>query len=107
MTPELFTKLMTAVFSIIGILISAYLIPYIKTKMTAQDIEKLVEYAKIAVRCANQIFTPEQWKEKKGYVMQLVQNFMEENLHIKLTEQQIDTIIEGLVNEVKKSDSNS
>lgn len=104
MTPEVFTKIMTAIFSILGILISTYLIPYIKSKMTAQDIEKLIAYAKIAVRCANQIYTPEQWEEKKEYVVKMVQEFMEKNLHIALTEDQIHTIIEGLVNEVKRED---
>lgn len=104
MTPEVFTKIMTAIFSILGILISTYLIPYIKSKMTAEDIDKFIAYAKIAVRCANQIFTPEQWEEKKQYVMDMVKVFMDDNLHIKLTDEQIHTIIEGLVNEVKKED---
>jgi len=104
MTPEVFTKIMTAIFSILGILISTYLIPYIKSKMTAQDIERLTAFAKIAVRCANQIFTPEQWEEKKQYVVDMVKEFMDKNLHITLTDEQIHTIIEGLVNEVKKED---
>ena len=105
MNGELFTQIILGVLTIVGALISAYVIPFIKSKMTEADMQRLVEFVKIAVRCANQIFTPEQWAEKKEYVLNLVKEFVETNLKIKLTDEQIDAIIEGIVNLIKKSDA--
>ena len=102
MNGELFTQIAMCIISIIGALISAYLIPYIKTKVATADLERFMEYVKIAVRCANQIFTPEEWKEKKAYVVAQAKAFIENNLKITLTDEQIDTIIEGLVNLTKE-----
>lgn len=105
MNGELFTQIILAIISIIGALVSAYVIPFIKAKMTQADMQRLVEFVKIAVRCANQIYTPEQWAQKKEYVLNLVKEFIESNLKIKLTDEQIDAIIEGIVNLIKKSDA--
>lgn len=104
MNAEIFTQIVLAVITIVGALVSAYVIPFIKSKMTQSDMQRLVEFVKIAVRCANQIFTPEQWERKKEYVLNLVKEFIEANLKIKLTDEQIDAIIEGIVNLIKKSD---
>lgn len=104
MNSELFTQIVLAVITIVGALVSAYVIPFIKSKMTQADMQRLVEFVKIAVRCANQIFTPEQWEKKKEYVLNIVKEFIEANLKIKLTDEQINAIIEGIVNLIKKSD---
>ncbi len=104
MNGQLFTQIILAILSILGALISAYVIPFIKTKMSEADMQRLVEFVKIAVRCANQIFTPEQWEQKKQYVLNLAKEFIETNLKITLTDEQIDAIIEGLVNIVKSED---
>lgn len=107
MNSDLFVKVAMCIISLICALISAYVIPYIKTKAKAADLDKLMEFARIAVRCANQIYTPDQWLDKKNYVVNQVQAFILANLKIELSEDQIDTIIEGLVNEVKKMDKDN
>ena len=104
MNGELFTQIILGILTIVGALVSAYVIPFIKTKITDADMQRLIEFAKIAVRCANQIFTPEQWEQKKEYVLGLVKEFIETNLKITLTDEQINAIIEGLVNIVKSED---
>lgn len=101
MNGELLVKIVLALISICGALVTAYVIPFIKSKISSTELNKLFEYAKIAVRCAEQIYTVEQWKEKKEYVMNYVMNIMNEKLHIDLSYDQIDTIVEGIVNEVK------
>jgi len=105
MNGELLTTIILAIISIAGALVSAYVIPFIKSKTTAGDWDRLIEFVKIAVRCANQIYTPEEWKEKKEYVVNQVQAFILTSLKIELTLEQIDTIIEGVVNEIKKMDN--
>lgn len=101
MNGELLVKIVLAIISICGALVTAYVIPFIKSKISSTELNKLFEYAKIAVRCAEQIYTVEQWQEKKEYVMNYVINIMNEKLHIDLSYDQIDTIVEGIVNEVK------
>lgn len=101
MNGELLVKIVLAIISICGALVTAYVIPFIKSKISSTELNKLFEYAKIAVRCAEQIYTVEQWQEKKEYVMNYVMNIMNEKLHINLSYDQIDTIVEGIVNEVK------
>ena len=101
MNGELLVKIVLAIISICGALVTAYVIPFIKSKISSTELNKLFEYAKIAVRCAEQIYTVEQWQEKKEYVMDYVMNIMIEKLHINLSYDQIDTIVEGIVNEVK------
>ena len=61
MNSDLFVKVAMCIISLICALISAYVIPYIKTKAKAADFDKLMEFAWVAVRCANQIYTPDQW----------------------------------------------
>ncbi len=104
MNGEIFTQIVLAIITIIGALVSAYVVPFIKTKITDADMQRLMEFVKIAVRCANQIFTPEQWEQKKQYVLNLVKEFIETNLKIALTDEQINAIIEGIVNEIKSID---
>lgn len=101
MNGELLVKIVLAIISICGALVTAYVIPFIKSKISSTELNKLFEYVKIAVRCAEQIYTVEQWQEKKEYVMNYVMNIMNEKLHIELSYDQIDTIVEGIVNEVK------
>ena len=92
MNSELFVKIVLAIISICGALVTAYVIPFIKSKISSTELNKLIEYAKIAVRCAEQIYTVEQWKEKKEYVMDYVMNIMIEKLHINLSYDQIKII---------------
>ena len=100
MTDELFIKIAGAVITIIISLITAYVLPAIKSHMTAKDMETLKTFISIAVKCADQIYTQEQWREKKEYVTNYVLGVVYDYLHIKLTPEQIDTLIEGLVNEI-------
>lgn len=104
MNEEIFVKIILAIITIIGGLISAYVIPYLRTKIGADQLDKVNYYIGVAVRCADQIFTEEQWKEKKEYVLDYAMRIVNEKLHINLTQEDVDIIIEGLVNEIHKND---
>lgn len=102
MTTEMFVKLVMSMISIASVLITAFVLPYIKAKITAEQMDQLAYYVTVAVRCAEQLFTPAQWEQKKNYVYDYIMHIVNTKLHINLTEQDIDIIIEGIVNEVKK-----
>lgn len=97
MDTKVFMTIAMAIISIAGALVSAYVIPWIKTKISAQDMETIVFWVRFAVRCADQLFTPEQWEEKKQYVMQYIIDKVAE-LGLKLTEEDINTLVEASVN---------
>ena len=100
MTNELFVKIVSAVITIIVALVSAYVIPAIKAHITQKDMETIIKYVKIAIMCADQIFTPEQWEEKKEWVKEYIVKVVDEKLHIKLTDADIEAIIEAFVHEL-------
>lgn len=106
MSSEVFTQILLAVISIAGALVSAYLVPYLKSKFTSEQLDNLAYYITVAVRCAEQIYTPEQWQEKKQYVVDYAKNIVANHVKIDLSDDQLDAIIEGIVNEVKKGGSN-
>lgn len=100
MTPEMITKVTECALTVIVLLVSAYLIPWLKTKISEEKLEELEKFCEQAVRAAEQLYTPEEYKLKKAYVLSLI-NEQIEKLGIGLNEAEIDAIIEGIVNYVK------
>ena len=99
MNTQTFMTIALSIISIAGALVSAYLIPWIKNNISAKDMETIVFWVRFAVRCADQLFTPEQWQEKKKYVTAYIID-MAKKIGINLTEQDINVLIESAVNEI-------
>lgn len=102
MTNDLFIDIIGAVITIVVSLITAYVIPWLKTKITDSQLEQLKRYVELAVRCAEQIYTPEQWIEKKEFVLTYITETVNDKFTLSLDNVDIDLIIEGVVNEIKK-----
>lgn len=100
MNNELITVIIKAVLAIISVVITTVIVPYIKERIGQDKYNKLVEYTKFAVRCAEQLYTPEEWEQKKAYVSQYITE-KATDLGIGLNEQDIDLLIEGVVNLIK------
>lgn len=102
MNSEIFTQIIVTLIMIIGAVVSSYVIPYLTSKVQSNELDKLMDFAKKSVEWANQTIPPDQWERKKKEVMNLVIDYMEKNLKIKLSTRDIDVIVEALVNEAKK-----
>jgi len=102
MNNDLFLEIVSSVLTIIVALITAYVIPWLKSKVNETQMQQIDKYIDLAVRCAEQIYTPEQWKEKKQFVLDYVTNVVNDKFSLSLTEEDIDLMIEGIVNKVKK-----
>jgi LL-H family phage holin len=64
------TPIINAVVALIAAAVSAFLIPWIKSKLTAQQRNELVAWAKIGVAAAEQVYTGSgRGAEKKQYVL--------------------------------------
>lgn len=100
MNNEMITVIVKAVLAILSVFITTVLVPYIKERIGNDKYNKLVEYTKYAVRCAEQIYTPEEWEKKKRYVSQYITE-KANDMGIGLNEQDIDLLIEGVVNLIK------
>lgn len=69
------TPILKAVFALCAALVTTFLIPYIKSKTTKEQQEKINSWVKIAVAAAEQVYTGSgRGKEKKAYVLQFLKN---------------------------------
>ena len=100
MNPELITKLVEAIVTVVIVIISAYIIPWLKNKVGEDKYATIIEFAEIVVRSAEKIYTPEQWQEKKQYAVNLVIE-KAKNIGIDLSVEEVNAIIEGAVQAVK------
>lgn len=68
------TQIILAVIALLGGIITTFIIPFLNKKLTAQQIENIRKAARIAVYAAEQLFTPEQWAEKKKYAQEYLRS---------------------------------
>lgn len=81
---------------------SYVLVPYIKTKVDKSKMDALYICTEYAVRCAEQLFSIDEGKEKKKYVYNYILNKTKE-IGLKLDENDLNVFIEGMVNLIKYS----
>lgn len=90
------TPIIEAVAALIAALITAFLVPYIKSKTTAEQQKEINAWVKIAVAAAEQIYTGSgRGEEKKEYVI----NWLREH-GITVDEAKLDALIEAAVYEL-------
>lgn len=92
------TPIIEAVAALIAVIITAVVIPYIKSKTTTQQQAQINAWVKIAVAAAEQIYKGSgRGEEKKEYVI----NWLEER-GFTLDEDEVDALIESAVYELNK-----
>ena len=103
MNAELIATITEAVVGVITLLITAYLIPWLKTKITAEKQQEFYSWVEYAVKAARQIYpdTPENNAKKKEFVSNFIVDIAA-RLGLKFTMDEINTIIEGIYNGVKE-----
>lgn len=90
------TTIVNTVIALIMAIISAFVIPWIKSKTTAQQREDLVAWVKIAVAAAEQIYRgAKRGEEKKQYVL----DFLTKN-GFSVNEDSVNTAIEAAVKQL-------
>ena len=90
------TQIILAIITMIGALITRYLIPWIKSKLTDHQYDMLAALVRVGVYAAEQLFTTEQWEAKKKYVVDL----LEENGY-SVDTTAVDALIEATVRELR------
>ena len=90
------TQIILAIITLIGAIISRYLIPMLKDKLDERKYDIFNGLVRVGVFAAEQLFSSEQGKEKKKYVLQLLkQNGYE------VETSAVDALIEATVKELR------
>ena len=67
------TSLFEAIITLIVALISAFLIPYIKSKVSAEKLETIKKWVKVAVQAAEMLYRESgMGEQKKAYVIEFL-----------------------------------
>ena len=67
------TTIMEAVITLIVAVVSAFVIPWLKRKISAEKLAEISEWVQIAVTAAEQIYNgPGRGEEKKAYVLKFL-----------------------------------
>ena len=90
------TYIILAIISLIGAIITRYVIPWIKDKLDDNQYEIFKTLVRTGVYAAEQLYSSEQWKEKKKYVLDLL---VENGYEIDSTA--VDALIEATVRELR------
>ena len=90
------TPIIEAVIALAGVVVSCVLIPYIKSKTTAEQQKEINAWVKIAVSAAQQIYVGSgRGEEKKAYVIKWLREH-----GITVDEAKLDALIEAAVYEL-------
>ena len=90
------TQIILAVITLISGVLTGFVIPWIKNKLSDHQYETFATLVRVGVFAAEQLFTSEQWKEKKQYVVDLLK---ENGYTVDTTA--IDALIEATVRELR------
>ena len=99
MNSDLFGMICSIIVTVAVLFITGHVIPVLKQRLGEDKIAEIERLIELAVRYAEQIYTPEQRAEKKKAVREYV---YEKASEIGMTDKDIDVLIEAIVNEVKK-----
>ena len=90
------TQIILAIITMIGAIITRYVIPWIKNKLTDHQYEVFNGLVRTGVYAAEQLFTSDKWKEKKQYVVDLLK---ENGYDVDIAS--VDALIEATVRELR------
>lgn len=91
------TPLFNAIIALISAVITLFVVPWIKSKTTAQQRERMIALAEIGVKAAEQIYGAGKGQEKLLYVA----NYLKSH-GIQLNTEQLEALIESAVYNMNK-----
>ncbi len=90
------TQIILAIITLIGAIISRYLIPMLKDKLDERKYDIFNGLVRVGVYAAEQLYNSDQGKEKKEYVLQLLKKNGYE-----IDTGAVDALIEATVKELR------
>lgn len=97
---ELVFEALKVIVMLAALLVARYLIPFIKTKISTEQMGEVKMWVNAAVLMVQQVYGTEPGTERKKIALDLLNNMLlKEN--IRITSDQLDTLIEAAVKTMK------
>ena len=98
-------QIILASIPVFGAIITGFIIPFIKEKIGAEKLAKYEYWTSMAVKCAEMIFKEQGMGEaKKEYVVSFLNEMFNKN-KVVITSEQIESLVEAAVKELKLSEN--
>ena len=94
------TWIVVGVIFVIGGLLAAFGLPFLRSKLSVEQLEMLSKAAQIAVFAAEQILGPKMGKDKKAFAIDYVKNLLAK-WNLTFDDAAVDAAIEAQVKELK------
>lgn len=100
-------NILLACIPVLGAIITYFIIPFIKASVNEKHLAQYKQWAELAVRCAEMLWTESGCGEdKKEYVTNFLNNTFNQN-KIIITEEQLNVLIESCVKMMKDAEKSS
>ena len=94
--------LIIAIIPVLGVILTSIIIPYFQEQIGNEKLNKYQEWANMAVKAAEMIFTESgMGAEKKEYVVKFLTEQFNKN-KVVITEEQMNILIESAVKQMKE-----
>ena len=97
---EMMMEVLKVIVMLAVLLVTRYLIPWIKAQIGAKQMDEIRAWVKDAVLMAQQVYDAKTGPERKAIVVNLLHNMLIKK-NIDISEEQLDTLIEAAVKAMK------
>lgn len=97
---EIIFEIIKVIVMVAVLIITRYLVPWIKRKIGVDKLEEAEKWAKYAVLKAQQVLWAEKGQDKKAYVTEFLKEILIAK-NIALSDEQLDVLIEAAVKQMK------
>lgn len=99
---EVLFKIILTLIPVIGIIITGFIVPFIKSKIDTEKLNKIAKWTEYAVKSAEMIYKESgQGTYKKEYVIKFLTNMFNKK-KVVITNEQMDVLVESTVQELNK-----
>ncbi len=96
-------KVIISLIPVIGAIITGFIIPYIKTKISSEQLDEISKWVSKAVQAAEVLFdTPKSGEEKREYVINFIDSLFNSKKEI-ITKDQIRILLEAAWKEMTEN----
>lgn len=96
-------QIILSLIPVLGAIVTYFIIPFLKEKIGAEKLAQYKEWATLAVKAAEMLWTESGMGEsKKQFVVDYLNNMFNEK-KVVITEEQLNVLIESAVQELNKS----
>ena len=99
------TQIVSLIIAALGLILTGIFLPYVKTKVSAENLSTIYTFVKIAVNAAEQLYGAKMGEKKKQYV---VDYLAEKGIYvdIDIVASEFNAMIESAVYEISKEQDN-